>query len=70
MKFKCTCPQTGGSFTSVIEINGQVVARYWGRSIQLWCPQCGSVHSYDFKERYINAAMELGYIDDVPTSTL
>jgi hypothetical protein len=56
MRFQLQCPATGQSFSAQIEIDGQVVARYWGRQFERICPLCREPHGFDFKQHYIAAA--------------
>jgi hypothetical protein len=70
MNLKFECPQTGSRFSSHLRVNGRLVALYWGKDIRLRCPCCGSIHGYNFKKHYIDAALAAGEIDEVPTSTL
>ena len=56
MNFWLQCPITQRQFSSRVDINGQVVARYWGRKIRLACPFCKQPHDFDFKQHYIATA--------------
>jgi len=57
MHFEFECLRTRRSFTSYIEIDSKVVARYWGKDITCGCPYCGGQHAYDFKKHYVAAAI-------------
>lgn len=57
MNFQFACPVTNSDFFATVAITGQIVARYWGKKIELVCPLCSQQHRYDFKERYIAAAV-------------
>jgi hypothetical protein len=68
MQFKLKCPRTVTSFSTFVQIDGQVVARYWGKNMELICPLCASVHAFDFKQHYIAAAIEAGHVEAPPTA--
>jgi hypothetical protein len=70
MDFKFICPDTGDGFSSHVQLNGRIVARYWGKEILLPCPHCSGMHAFNFKQHYIDAALAAGDIQEVPTSTL
>jgi hypothetical protein len=70
MNFCFECPTTEKDFRIFMDVNGQTVARYWGKDIELSCPHCGGTHAFDFKQRYIAAAIASGHLKEAPTSTL
>jgi len=57
MEFQLECPITRRRYFNRVEIDGQVVARYWGRMIRLTCPFCKGSHDFDFKQHYIAIAI-------------